>query len=249
MDTQKFVKYAYRVVYFLGGLLTLLIILSLTVLELNKNPDASFRQKKMNDIFGPKVVNQNLPKPWPPVMNESYPELGLIDSTGNPFKMADQKGKVLVVEYIDMSSPDSQSYSGAKTKGVYGGEGKTFNESLPSFEEMVSRENQGKLVLPNPDIVFIKVIIFNANGEQAKPADAEGWEKHFGFTRENNYIVCVPEKDIRDKTTDSIIPGFHLIDKQFYLRVDSAGPEPKHSLQFRLVTMIPTLLAAEVEEQ
>ncbi len=247
MDSQIFVKYAYRAVYVLGGLLALLVFLSLVALEMNKNPDAAARQKKANEIFGPKVVNQNLPKPWPPAMNQPYPEFSLIDSTGNPFKLADNKGKVIVVEYVDMTSPLSQSYSGAKVKGVYGGTTKTFDESVSSFEEILSRETQAKVVLPNPDILVVKIIIFNENGEQAKATDAELWEKHFGFTRENNYVVCVPEKDIRDKKTEGITPGFQLIDKQFNLRVDSAGPEPKHSLQFSLVTMIPTLLAAEIE--
>ncbi|MBK9584851.1 MAG: hypothetical protein WBC26_07785 [Alphaproteobacteria bacterium] len=248
MDTKTLIKYATRVSYVLGGFLALLLVLSLVILELNKNPDAVARKRKADEIFGPKVVNQNLPKPWPPEMNQPYPELSLIDSKGAPFKLSDKKGKVMVVEYIDMSSPLSQSYSGAKEKGVYGGATKTFDEGVSRFEEIASKENQGQAVLPSPDIIFIKVIIYNENGEQAKSSDAELWEKHFGFTSDNNYFVTVPEKDIRDKLTDRIVPGFHLIDKEFNLRVDSAGSEPKHSLQFRLVTMIPTLLAAEVEE-
>jgi len=248
MEREKVFKYAYYLVYLLLGILFLLFVLAAAVLEYNKNPSVSDRQKALVQIYGFKPPNQNLPSPWPPVMNAAFPDIPLIDSSGAELKVSDFKGKVIIVEYIDMTSPVSHSYSGAKARGPYGGARHTFDESVSSLEETVSKENQGQLSLPNPDIIVIKIIVFNEAGQQAKVDDALAWAGHFGFTRENNYIVSVPQKDLRDKLTDKIVPGFQLIDKQFLLRVDSAGPEPKHSLQFRLVTMIPTLLAAELEE-
>ncbi|MCB1682222.1 MAG: hypothetical protein KDI61_05115 [Alphaproteobacteria bacterium] len=249
MDTNKFIKYAYRVVYVLAAFLAFLFVLFGIWLELNKDPDPLARQRKADELFGPTVINPNLPKPWPPAMNEPYPDLSLIDAGGQALKLSDLQGKVIVVEFIDMTSPISQSYSGAKEKGVYGDTSKTFDETYSSFEDTVSKELQDQLTLPNPDLVIVKIIIYNEKGEQANPNDAEGWANHFGFIRANNYIVCVPEKDIRHRTTSKLIPGFQLIDKDFNLRVDSAGLKPKHSLQFSLVTMIPTLLEATPEEE
>ncbi len=248
MEREKLFKYAYYVVYILAGVLLLLFVLAVAVLEHNKNPSFEARQKALVEIYGFKPPNQNLPTPWPPAMNAPFPDIPLIDTNGAEFNISDFRGKVMVVEYIDMTSPVSHSYSGAKTRGPFGGSRHSFDSSVSSFEETVSRESQGTLTLPHPDLPVVKIIVYNEAGAQAKVDDALAWAGHFGFTRENNYIVCVPQKDLRDKLTDKIVPGFQLVDKEFLLRVDSAGPEPKHSLQFRLVTMIPTLLAAEVEE-
>lgn len=243
MDTKKFVKYAYYIVYFLLAVLFSLIAFAVAVLEYNKNPSAEFRQQAVARFYGVKEpTNPNFPDPWPPVMNKSFPEISLVDSNGQSFKLSDFSGKVIIVEYVDMNSPLSHSYSGAKTKGTYGGTRHTFDESTQSLEDMVVKENAGQLALPHPDIIVLKVVIYNEAGQQAKPEDAQAWAQHFGLTRENNYIVAVPEKDIRGYDTNQLIPGFQLIDKDFLLRVDSSGANPKHSLQFRLVTLIPTLL-------
>lgn len=249
MDTQKVVKYAYRLVYILLAVLFLLIVLSVMVLEANKDPDPQKRMEAYAKISGIQLKNPNLPDPWPPVMNKPFPDMGLIDQAGAEFSLSDLKGKVLLIEYVDMTSPVSQAYSGAQTKGALGGPNQQVDEHTLPIEEIIKQETKtlGQVTLPNPELIMVKILIYNEAGGQAGPPDAERWASHFGFTRENGVIVTVPQKDARDKKTDILIPGFQLVDKEFALRVDSAGPNPKHSLNFRLVTMIPTLLQAEVE--
>lgn len=249
MDKQKIIKYAYYVVYFLLAVLAMLIIASVMVLEANKNPDPRARAEEFAKRFNVQMKKPNLPDPWPPQMNKPYPEIGLIDQNGTEFNLSDLKGKIIIVEFADMTSPVSQAYSGAKVKGALGGAGQQVDDTVLPLAEVIARETRtvGQVVLPHPDIVTIKILIYNENGQQAGPTDAERWARHFGLTREGGVIVAVPQKDLRDKLTDNLIPGFQLIDKAFLIRVDSAGPNPKHSLTFTFAPQIPLLLRAEVE--
>ena len=220
-----------------------MIVVSIAALEANKKPWEE-RKKVLAEWNGIELPNENLPTPWPPEMNKPYPDIPLIDASGNEFNLSKYSGKIIVVEYVDMTSPVSQSYSGAKKYGVYGKPSNSYDESVMSFESLVAKETMGKVHIPNHDIIYLKIIIYNDNGEQAKPEDAKLWADHFKFKPENNYIIAVPQKDIRDKRTDKIVPGIQLVDSDFLLRVDSAGPNPKHDLRFRLVPLIPVLLEA-----
>lgn len=248
MDTKKVIKYAYYMVYFLASILILLIVLAVVVLETTKNPDKAVREKAIKQLYSLEKKNTNLPDVWPPAMNKDYPDLALVDQQGTMFNLSEFKGKVVLVEYVDMTSPLSQAYSGAKSKGVLGDASQKFDENQKTIEEIILKETQGVVTLPHPDIVVVKVLIYNDKGGQAGPMDAERWAHHFGFTRENGVVVAVPQKDMREGRTDGLIPGFQLIDRVFDLRVDSAGPNPKHSLNFSLAPLIPTLLQAEVEQ-
>lgn len=247
MDKNKIIKYAYYVVYFLLAVLAMLIVVSVMVLEAKKDPDPMVRAEAFAKMYGVQMKNPNLPDPWPPKMNKTFPDIALVDQSGVEFKLLDLKGKVLIIEYIDMTSPISQAYSGAKLKGPMGSEGQKFDESIVLLEEIIKKETQGQVVLPHPDIITVKILIYNDSAQQAGPPDAERWAKHFGFTREGGVIVAVPKTDLRDKKTDVLIPGFQLVDKFFNLRVDSAGPNPNHSLTFTFATTLPVLLKAEVE--
>lgn len=250
MDTNKIIKYAYYVVYFLLAVLGFLIVLAVIVIESNKNPDPQKRLEATAKILGvERNINANLPQPWPPLMNKAYPDIPLVDQTGVEFKLSDLKGKVLLVEFIDMASPVSQAYSGAKAKGTLGAASQTVDEGTAPIEEIIAKETRavGQVELPHPDLLIVKILIYNENAQQAGPPDAERWAKHFGFTREGGVIVAVPQKNLRDKATDLLIPGFQLVDKFYNLRVDSAGVNPKHSLTFTLAPQIPTLLNVEPE--
>lgn len=241
MDREKIMKFVNSLVYFLFTVLGILMFFSIALIEAGKKPLAE-RQKILAEWSGVREVNSNYPTPWPPEMNKAYPDIALIDQNGNSFTLASFKGKVVVVEMVDMTSPISQAYSGAKTKGTYGSGEIKIDEFATDFSELVSKETQGTITLPSKDIVLVKIIFFNDRAEQAKPEDAQMWAQHFGYKREDNMIVAVPQKDLRGKVSDKLIPGFQLIDKNFLLRVDSAGPEPKHNLQFRLLPMVSTLV-------
>jgi hypothetical protein len=241
MNAKTIMKILRYAIYAISLALIAMIGISVMVLESTKKPPEQ-RNRIMKDMQNQFKTVNNLPKPWPPMMNKTYPIFSLIDQEGKPFKISDYQGKVIIVENIDMSMPESQSLSGARTLGPFGGEAFKFDPNLQTINEIIGRYSEGKVVLPNPDIVVMKVIYYNQKGDQAMPADAASWAQHFKLNKAENVIVAVPEKDMRGSATASTLTGYQLIDRTFNLRVDASGPKPKHNLEMTLIPLIPKLL-------
>ncbi len=181
----------------------------------------------------------NLPKPWPPKMNETYPDLALVDSNGRNFNMSDMVGQVLLVEYIDITSPISQAQSGAANAGAY--EGQEVDKVAYDFKTMLYKNTTPPMEWPHDNVVLLQILVFNANGAQTSVDDAAGWSEHFGFGDDDSVIVAVPQKDIRGTELNNMIGGYQLVDKNLNLRVDSSGPAPKHNLRMTLAPMVTKL--------
>lgn len=245
MDFDGFQKYLNKTIkFFFGVLLFLIIVGVLHSYNIQKNTPPEQRNKTLDERLAKAYhidLNENYPKPWPPEMNSPYPDYVLIDQKGEKFNLSDYKGMIIAMEMVDMSSPVSQALSGAEKYGVYGAT-QTYDKFVKPLSEALKEETKGALTLPNPNILTIKVLFYRPDGGQALPADAENWAAHFKLKKEDNVIVAVPEKDMRGDTTGKIVPGYQLIDQDMVLRVDSAGPVPKHNYEMTLVPMIPKLL-------
>ncbi len=244
---EKFISISTRVLVTILVFITVFLIVDL---EANKNPPEVTAKKiqemkKMMAIIqkGGKNLNKNLPDEWPPRMNNPYPELELIDQEGKEFFLSDLKGKVIIMEYVDISLPKSQAQSGAALAGpYYGGDPEDIDKSIELFSEILRKNTETKMTLPNPNVIHLKVIIYGEAGAQASRDDAQGWAEHFNLRKTDNVIVAVPKKDMRSDETQGIITGYQLIDKNMILRVDSAGTLPKHNLQLTFVPLVPKLI-------
>lgn len=243
MELATLQLYLGKVIRFLFVALAFLFIVSLVELENTKKPPEERERIVRQTIAGVYGLadNENYPKPWPPAMNSTYPDYELIDQEGKQFKISDFKGKVIVMEMVDMSSPVSQSFSGAAKHGLFGTIDK-FDEFSKPFDEMLSEYTDGQVVLPLSNVVTIKVIIHTQTDAQPLPSDAENWANFFRLSKADNVIVAVPVNDIRGMQTDTITPGFQLVDQEMLLRVDSAGPNPKHNLGLTLIPKVPDLI-------
>lgn len=247
MEIEQVRKALSYVMIGLFSMLLLLLLFGFVAVEMTKKP-----QQEINEIVAQnrkallfaiegKPINSNFPDPWPPNMNQTYPEIALIDNTGKEFNLSELKGKVLIVEYVDMMSPISQAQSGARIVGSYaGGEVDSLTEEVA---DVIKRETQGKFMLPDENVVHVKIIIYGENGGQASRDDAQNWAEHFKFSAEtNNVVVAVPVKNLTSEITDKVIGGYQLVDRNYFLRVDSAGPEPKHNLQLTFAPMVAKLI-------
>lgn len=185
--------------------------------------------------------NENLPEDWPPKMNTKYPELVLLDQKGQEFKTSQLEGKILIIEYVDMSSPISQAQNGAKDSLAFGVMQDIDQLSEP-FSNTYSKNAQTPMTWPNDKVIHLKIIVYTQDGAQPSRDDAQNWAEHFGFKKENNIIVAVPKNDLRDIRTQDIVTGFQLVDKNQTLRVDASGPAPKHNLQMTLIPLFEKLL-------
>ncbi|MCB1784549.1 MAG: hypothetical protein KDI13_11220 [Alphaproteobacteria bacterium] len=241
MNTKELEGYMVYAAKVLFVTLLLLVLLAIAALEATKKPPEEIARM----VEAAKLSRQNvsnLPRPWPPEMNSGYPDFDLIDQEGTKFSLSALKGRVVLVEYVDMASPISQAAAGAKEKGVFGAENQSFDPYILTPEVFVPKLTDGKVTLPTAKFLIVSILIKNAAGMPATQEDAKNWAAHFGLTKDAFHIVAVPEKDMRGKGTDGLLTGFQLVDKNFLLRVDSAGPMPKHNLDLTLVPMIPKLM-------
>lgn len=177
---------------------------------------------------------------WPPRLGEPYPDLTLIDQTGQPVRLSSFKGSVILIEPVGMTCPACQAFSGAHRRGSLGGI--TPQQGLPSIEELFPRYTGG-LSLSDNRIVFVQVLLYSMSMDAPSPADARRWAEHFGIDRSKNHVVLTGTKDLLGPASYEMIPGFHLVDRNFIFQVDSAGHNPRHNLFTHLLPMVPKLLA------
>ena len=140
-----------------------------------------------------------------------------------------------------MMNPVSLSYSGAREYGLYG-KAESFDDYVLSLSDTVKNETQNKFSLPNGEVIVLKLILYNQEGTQPSAADAENWANYYRLKTSDNFIVAVPANDFRGEESDKIVPGFQLVDRDFNLRVDAAGPTPKHDFKMSLIPLIQKLL-------
>ena len=181
-------------------------------------------------------------KPWPPELEKPYPDLELIDQNGRAFRLSDYRGKVILLQNIGINNPASQTLAGSSKKGAY--LGVPLQEDLNSIYDFFPRYTGG-LRLPNKDVVFIQIIFYGISFGHPTQKEAQAWAAHFDMRAEKNQIVAVSPHDLRSGKTYGLIPGFHLIDRNFILRADSSGPKPKDDLFKILLPMVPFAIKAE----
>lgn len=251
MNLDKFQTYLNKTITVLFLFLVIAIVVNLMELEKHKKSPEEIkrilehRRLSLQKLAEGKPLNENIPAIWPPNMNEEYPELPLLNTSGQEFTIAEFKGKVVIMEFIDMSSPVSQAQSGANLLGPFGiTKAEDLEKTTETFAETVRRVTSGSIRYPNPDIIHVKVLVRNQFDGQPTLDDADKWIEHFDIERErDNIIVSVPVKDLRDQnTTDTMLTGFQLIDRKGRLRADSSGLAPKHNLDLTLMRLLEGLV-------
>jgi len=250
MDSEKVRKFLYIAFQALVIILGLLIFTNIYNIESTKKPDDEIKKilaKQQQDrlrLAEGKHTNESLPDNWPPKMNELYPALPLIGLDANETTLPNLMGKVVVLEFVDMSSPVSQAQSGAVLLGAYGEtRADDLDKSVVTFEDAFRRTSQNEdITFPNQNTVHVKVVVYAQDGGQASLDDAQSWADHFDLKADDNVVLLVPKNDIRSDEVQAMISGYQLIDKKGRLRVDSAGVAPKHNLQLTLIPLAEKLM-------
>ncbi|PCI56350.1 MAG: hypothetical protein COB36_06130 [Alphaproteobacteria bacterium] len=226
-----------------------LMFFAFVSIEANKKPDEEIaqileEQRKMRIILATvSKGNENLPEVWPAKMNVAYPDFELFDQKGEKFLLSSLEGRVIILEYIDISSPVSQAQSGSAAVGVYfGAKSQELNKEAQPFSNVIKKVTNGAFMLPNDNILELKIIVYGADGAPGSRDDAEQWAQHFKIAESENVIVAVPALDMRSEESQSLVRGFQLLDKNLILRVDSSGVMPKHNLEMTLVPLVPKLI-------
>lgn len=173
---------------------------------------------------------------WPPRLNEPYPELNLIDSSGQAFSIRSLRGRPVLVELVGTSSASSQAFAGGHQRGGLAGVTPQAGiESLGGYMEKLA----GGLKLEDERVTHLKILLFDAALEAPRPALIDEWSSHFGLRGRANVHVTAGREGLVGRASYDRVPGFHLLDKDLVLRYDAAGYKPPHSLFKQLLPALP----------
>ena len=179
------------------------------------------------------------PDPWPPKLNERYPDLHLVDQNGQPFALSSLEGSVILLEAIGMTCPACQAFAGANRVGSFGpihpaGE-------LSSIDELVTKY-AGGVTFPSKEVVLVQVLLFDMELGAPTADDARAWAEHFNRSRDRFQVVLAGGPGLHNHASYDMVPGFQLIDRHFVLRSDATGHRPHHSLYADLLPLVPKLV-------
>jgi hypothetical protein len=181
-----------------------------------------------------------LPDVWPPQKGQPYPDVELLDHEGQPVKISDFRGKVVLVEPIGMNCPGCQAFVGGNgPRGPYGG-GRP-QSGIKSIEELLTQ--YGKAKLSDRRLVYVHLLIYDmSNSKAPTQEDARAWAEHWEIPKRKNAFVLWANQNYINQASWNLIPGFQLIDKHGVLRSDSSGHHPQDNLYDTLLPMVKTLL-------
>lgn len=174
---------------------------------------------------------------WPPVAREAFPDLVLSDQTGTTVHLSDFAGKVILVEYAAIPCVGCQAFAGGKRHGGFGGfQVQTGLESIEDYAKTYSG-----VALGSDDVVFVQILLYGASLSAPTQSEVAAWADHFQMDRQSNQIVLRGDASMLGQQTYEMIPGFHLIDRDFILRSDSCGHDPADNLYSDLLPLLGRL--------
>jgi hypothetical protein len=184
------------------------------------------------------------PLAWPPVLGESYPDLELVDQNGDKTRLSAFRGKIILVELVGIPCGACQAFSGGREVGAF--RGGSVQGNLESIEKYAQRYGNFDLdaQLAAGRVVFVQLLLFDEKIYAPKAEDAAAWAKHFGMDRGKNRIVLVGTSGLATRQSYDMIPGFHLVDRDFKFDRDSAGHKPRHNLYNDLLPRMRELIEA-----
>jgi hypothetical protein len=72
--------------------------------------------------------------------------------------------------------------------------------------------------------------LFNKSIHAPSLEEARDWARHFNMDRSRNQVVLVGTAELATRQSYEMVPGFHLIDREFRLVRDSSSHRPVHNL-------------------
>lgn len=166
---------------------------------------------------------------WPPVPGEAYPDLKLLDDEGRQVSLSKFKGKVILLEPTAMTCAACQAFSGGNRPDI-GGFGLKPQADLIDLEESLARYADG-VSLDGRNVVFVQLLIYNLNNTAPSVEEVQQWRDHFQLRRRHpNMVFLVADPRMLGQASYDMIPGFHLIDRDFRFTKDSSGHTKRDDL-------------------
>jgi hypothetical protein len=179
---------------------------------------------------------------WPPQLGEPYPDVTLTDQYGEQVQLRDFAGKVILVELAAIPCKGCQAFAGGNELGDFGGFGVQRGlESIHRYAKRFAGVDLGQ----DPEVVFVQLLLYGRRMSSPTPEEVGGWASHFRMNGKPNLVVLRGTPEMLGEETYRRIPGFHLIDRDFVLRYESSGHNPKHDLYGQLLPALGKLARRE----
>ncbi len=158
--------------------------------------------------------------PWPPVAGQRYPDLELRDQHGDTVHLSDFAGKVILLELAAVPCKGCQAFAGGNKVGGFAGVPvQPGLSSIGDYAEQFARVKLGE----DENVVFVQLLLYGQSMTSPTQQEVTAWARHFGMNRQDNEIVLQGDPSMLGRASYQMIPGFHLIDRDFILRYDSSG--------------------------
>ncbi|MEL6104562.1 MAG: hypothetical protein AAFU85_00940 [Planctomycetota bacterium] len=174
---------------------------------------------------------------WPPIKGQPFPEVVLHDQNGEPTRLRDFAGKLILVEYAAIPCEGCQAFAGGQTHGGFAGF--PVQSGLQSIEHYAAQF--GGVELGNEDIVFVQVILYGKSVSAPTQEEVTAWAEHFQMDRASHQLVLRATPGMLGREAFDLIPGFQLIDRDFIVRSDSCGHQPADNLYSDLLPLLGRL--------
>lgn len=175
---------------------------------------------------------------WPPIDGQRYPDLVLEDSHGQLVRLSDHAGKVILIELAAVPCKGCQAFAGGKQYGGFAGIG--VQSGLDSIHHYARNIASIDLKSSN-DVLLVQLLLYGKGMGAPTREETQGWAEHFRIHDRDHQFVLRGDPSMVNRTTYNMIPGFHLIDRDFILRSDSCGHQPKANLYTELLPKLKNL--------
>lgn len=175
---------------------------------------------------------------WPPIDGQRYPDLVLEDSHGQLVRLSDHAGKVILVELAAVPCKGCQAFAGGNQYGGFAGIGvQSGLDSIHSYARNIASIN----LKSSDEVLLVQLLLYGKGMGAPTREETQGWAEHFRIHDSDHQFVLRGDPSMVNRTTYNMIPGFHLIDRDFILRSDSCGHQPKANLYTELLPKLKKL--------
>lgn len=172
------------------------------------------------------------------------PELQLEQADGSSFSLQDLLETVVLLELVDMSSPESQAFAGANLLGEV--EGLNPNRDVLSVNEYVDAM-LGEEVREEGQLIHVAIVVADENGEPPTGESLETWSNLFGLTEDRGKRVVMPTAVVRRLPLQQFAPRFHVLGRDGHVAATASGDDTAGGLHQQIVPTIGRLLGLEEE--
>lgn len=175
---------------------------------------------------------------WPPIDGQRYPDLVLEDSNGKTVRLSDHAGKIIFIELAAVPCKGCQAFAGGNKYGGFAGVG--VQSGLDSIHEYTQRIASINL-RSNSEVLFVQLLLYGKSMGRPTQEETRGWSEHFRMKGSHSQMVLRGDSSMVSQISYSMIPGFHLIDRDFVLRSNSCGHNPNENLYTELLPKLRKL--------